>query len=96
MKTFVPCLRQEAGAKESWTKQPLGAGQSHKPKPHSQRNQANGAQAVFWLRQQLQQGAPHAARKQRPAKAFNDDGQPQGSQKQGVIEFHGFLVTENH
>ena len=52
----------------------LAAGKGHKPKPHGQSNQADYAQTAFWQRQQLQQGAAHAAGKQRPAKAFNDDG----------------------
>ena len=88
-------LWRKQGATEPRTEQALTAGQGHKPKPHGQSNQADDAQTAFCQRQQLQQGAAHAAGKQRPTKAFNDDGQPQGTQKQSIVEFHGFLVTEN-
>lgn len=43
----------------------------------------------------MQQGTPHATGKECPAKALNNDGQTKSAEKKGVIEFHGFLVTEN-
>ncbi len=70
-------------------------GQRHKAKPCDQGDQPDDTEAAFRLGQQLQQGAPHAAGKERPAKALDNDSQPKSAQKKSVIEFHGFLVTEN-
>ena len=70
-------------------------GQRHQPKPCGQGDQPDSAEAALRLRQQLQQGAPHATGKECPAKALNNDGQTKSAEKKGVIEFHGFLVTEN-
>ena len=70
-------------------------GQCHQTKPYGQGDQPKDAEAAFRLGQQLQQGAPHAAGKECPAKALNNDGQTKSAEKKGVIEFHGFLVTEN-
>ena len=75
--------------------QALVRGQRHQTKSHGQGDQPEDTKAAFRLGQQLQQGAPHAAGKECPAKALNNDGQTKSAEKKGVIEFHGFLVTEN-
>ena len=69
--------------------------QRHQAKACGQSDQPDNAEAAFRLGQQLQQGTPHAAGKECPAKALNNDGQTKSAEKKGVIEFHGFLVTEN-
>ena len=91
----MPKAHRAASQTRGWGNQALVRGQRHQTKSHGQGDQPEDTEAAFRLGQQLQQGAPHAAGKECPAKALNNDGQTKSAEKKGVIEFHGFLVTEN-